>query len=1604
MAGEETTNNTQKSNITQNLSVGQLGLNMDSSLVQIKKGMLTYALNANVENFDSNSINYQNEEGNELCLEFPAGYQLIGNHFIAEKNKHIFFLVNAATGQSEIGYMLNNDCVYHTFLNLECLNFNINHPIHKAVHKITNCTTEVYWTDGYNPRRYIDLDSAPANCNELSIQPNFDIPQLTISDVVVGGELTSGTYQFAIQYANANGVGYSSFYSVTNPTPIGNTNIETLDFNYPVNRSIVVSITNIDTTGYFEYYNLAVIKTVNDIASVQLVGTYFIDKDNNKITYTGQNVTQIDLTIEDIFDKYPYYDIAQDVTAVQDVLVWDNLTSNDRINYQSIASQITLQWESYRIPPTENYANELNATNYRGYLRDEVYAFEIVFLLKNGKQTDGFHIPGRDIIEGEDDTPVASSNPDYIGTGATSPYWKIYNTGKVLGTSSGYSSADTYKGPYQYGRFSYWESETVYPPDINVWGDPNDPDTPWGLAGLPIRHHKFPDVLVSPAFQSSVPTTVDGKYSVSMQNSKAVYPIGVRVDVAQVQSLIANSTYLTAKQKEDIAGFKIVRGNRSTNKSIVGKGILRNVGKYKRDTVAGDPTSGTTYYFPNYPYNDLSKDKFLLEKNNAYNTQCISYYINVTVAGNIQIMSCNTGQVETIYVPVGPLQLINSLTLPIPLSGTAGATMTVTPPSNDFYSKQNTYIITSKGVTSFQYVLNGLQPYTWLDLTVEPNTTTLIAAWAPPTYIAGNKDYVITYADNINYKAYPNQLDAFTTDESKYRQVFNSPETSFGSPTLGSVLKLENVIYGAGKGHFVQVKSNALYKFVPRDVQYQALLVSYELGNKFSPFDATAMFTAYQAYLSLYIAGVTRKNFSYSYNSVANYDYSGTIANDLGIKQRQLDLYQYLSPGIQSVGDIHDINNYQRENSVYLKTAASKTPLPFPNATPSISGKISDFSRFTAGSQGICGSPEELIDISVVSYYASIKNINVNQWGQMYSYETIDTGFQIIFDELIPGQSKKFIVFGGDTFICRFGFKTKLPFFLDNRVGAPDDSDIFYEEIGNVAYPAYWHSSRSIFYNFNKPDSLSPLPQLNNIISVKATMLDCSGSPALGPYAGNTSTTTTTTLGGTSMAPVNTGINGKMYMFAYGIPYFYCESSINVDLRQAFNSREGNFYPRVSSGIPDEWFQQVYVPIAQNNTYYYNVTYSKQNLENDFSHLPADWSENNCNVYYPFRAIYSDQQTADPSNKVNNWLSYAPLSYFDFPQNYGKLVSLDGIENKAILARFENKSLLYNTLLTVSTSLPQAAYLGGTELFKDAPPVDFAETDLGYVGSQHKFLLKIPEGQVTIDAKRGQIFLLALDVYGRRKPTDLTGFGSGVQRFMVDHLAFEILRYFPEADTDNHFSKAGLHGVYDSKYDRIIISKLDYIPQPDWVGKLFYEDNVESPIYGEYYRYPIQDNTEVKEVVQLTNFTYFCNKSWTLSFDMNTKSWISFHSYIPNYYIAENNFFYSGLNSSCDLEAIAAIEVTTTTTTSTTIPPSEQEWYEISSCDDASTKKTVVYAVGTFDIDDRVTITGGAIYTIIAIYSTNPGGTQVAITATGQTGCPPLPSTCNLAGTAVQDY
>lgn len=81
-----------------------------------------------------------------------------------------------------------------------------------------------------------------------------------------------------------------------------------------------------------------------------------------------------------------------------------------------------------------------------------------------------------------------------------------------------------------------------------------------------------------------------------------------------------------------------------------------------------------------------------------------------------------------------------------------------------------------------------------------------------------------------------------------------------------------------------------------------------------------------------------------------------------------------------------------------------------------------------------------------------------------------------------------------------------------------------------------------------------------------------------------------------------------------------------------------------------------------------------------------------------------------------------------------------------------------------------------------------------------------------------------------------------------------------------------------------------------------------------------------KKIIYVEDPTYFCNRSFTISYNFNIQAWVSFHSYIPNWFISDNSFFYSGTNSCCDDgEFIAMVgdsqrEVTTTSTTTRTPP------------------------------------------------------------------------------------
>ena len=1577
----------EQSNINSNPNQAILGLNTDSILQQVKPGTLTYALNAQVDSFDGHMVAYQNEQSNVLCSEFKTGYRVIGYHNIVEQDRIIMFLTNPNTGDSEIGELrtvLNCDvddptnldqkknnnyvnngynctdikevcqgdqpilsfyefykklhpitnqslscCTYKTIINARCLNFNINYPIYRAVHRIVDlnddankCGTEIYWADGLNPRRFINLDDLPfetyisgcdriktdqIDCDLMEVQPVIKLPCIQPVIVSDGGGLVAGSYQFAIQYANDKGLGYTPYYSITNSVGIFRSRYG-LDFNFQTDKSIKLVITNLDLK--FKYFNLAVIKTINGVTDPELVGTYEILKDSTDVVYSGNNKTQINLTIDDIFQKYPYYPVASKVNAAGDTIMWADLKSTKRLSYQSVANKIQLQWQTWQLPHNnaQGYNNGVNSALYRGYMRDEVYAFEIVFLLKNGQQTDGFHIPGRVAIASdlelvENDDVISSEMDNCIVEDDAQPKWKVYNTGSVLGFAPEYEAAedpDCYVGPYEYGEMAYWESEKTYPCDEKIWGE---------LAGEKIRHHKLPDNLITHIHDSN-PDAKDKDFE------HKIYPIGIKIDLDNIKQAILTSD-LTDSEKKQIIGFRIIRSDRVNNKSVIAKGLLYNVGSYVPYS-EGSPAEDQDAFYPNYPFNDLGDDPFLTNlssvNDGGFSISLLNFLVNdVEVAQsyveNIEALlpiispvcytaidTCagdpmGTPVIEITLPELADLQnllfiaknygtsLLNEVQTLIdyindkiqnnePICQDDVAALTLASSFVTNYTSAINDVVTSTAMTNFAAIVAyinanagalGSHPYATDIFTLRTNLQNILIVNTDLDSRADEIDDDFSDYEDALVELGDVSCDAATIGESDFsatRFTFHSPDTHFYQPFLGTILKFETLEGGPSIGNFVKVKDHAGAKLMSGFSASLALAAGIAVGALFAiepkfhvigtspgptytgwypdfPSLGTiaekALFWNKQ-FKELIDNLLPLKNYAYQYNAIGLYNQYEGIPND-GYKQRMLDKAYYLIPGFQTLGDIYPVNNWKRESSVYFRTNQSVSAPLLPNDPLIIGSLEEDNSR-------VPYSDDKQIYSNVLSYYASHKRKLLDQYGDIYSYGTVDTGYCGLINLDTDYSDVTDTVFGGDIFINRFGLKRKLPFFIDNNVGRPDGSDISYSALSNVGKTKYWYNTASE----QVPDS-GFKGLMKSILGVPQSNLD-----------GNTNKLFYQ--------------NGRIYLFSYGIAYFFVESEVNVSFRQAGNNTSHDFYPNVGTGIPNDWLQEVNVPIVHDNYYIYNKSYSKQNKENFFSHLPISFDpDEECQQDYTHRVIYSDP---------NRWRIYKPISFYDFPKNYGELTGIDTINNNQVLVRFENKSYVYNALTAIQTSSGKYAYLGNDDVFK-AQPIDFGETDLGYAGSQHSMFLRTEAGHLFIDAKRGNIFLI--------NGTGVTPISDvGMNKWLSKNLEFKISKFFPNVNTDNHFNGIGICGVWDVEHGRFIITKLDYEPVPEKKADITYD-----AYYGKF-KYKNMD-------IVLEDSTYFCNKSWTLSYHPGTKSWISWHSYIPHFYIGLNGMFLTGKNA-----------------------------------------------------------------------------------------------------------
>lgn len=288
--------------------------------------------------------------------------------------------------------------------------------------------TLIYFTDGENPPRYFNLDDMGKfqTANDFLLSPNM-LNYATIEGTIqdTGGNLKVGNYSFAFTYVDDND-NVTNYFNVKGPFFISLDGGGTTE-DVTTTKSVRLSISNLDTR--YKYLRIVVIpKQNNVIGELQRLSDIPIPSSGTiNYTYSG-NSTYQPSSLEEILINSVELNKAGSITLQDGQLYIGNVSSPSNIDYQEFAETIKVVGTRKKIENAKatsggveidtgnSYANPNIASKLRTFRADEVYAFYIAFVMKDGSLSRAFHIPGRDAknISSTKGTGKITINSDYI--------------------------------------------------------------------------------------------------------------------------------------------------------------------------------------------------------------------------------------------------------------------------------------------------------------------------------------------------------------------------------------------------------------------------------------------------------------------------------------------------------------------------------------------------------------------------------------------------------------------------------------------------------------------------------------------------------------------------------------------------------------------------------------------------------------------------------------------------------------------------------------------------------------------------------------------------------------------------------------------------------------------------------------------------------------------------------------------------------------------------------------------------------------------------------------------------------------------------------------
>lgn len=578
------------------------GLDLSTDPVNQAKESYSYGLNGIKENIINNPESASNEKGFIEYLNLGYEYVLLGSRYFGKKDYLLF--IKEIEG-SDIKFnrilLIENGILTKTVADRIDLNFNSSHPIISTYRLNYKNQRIVYWVDGLNDDRVlnIDIDSTTYDISLLSINSSASKPIIEATVIDNGGLVTSGQYFIAVSY-NLGDTYTTQPLIVSKPISISSEDYynnqpvtETLSKLYgqtdgdilpsPTRKSIQINVTDIDSN--FDSYNIIIYRQLETGNIIRVIKN--ISPSENVYIFTGSEGDLDDtITLNDIItNSINYYASEAIIQKDNRLLRGNSKLKASSINYQAYANNIVVRYviheelvsdlnnvNGYRtdsetdsgsydavnnvakkqsISPSylANTAN--NDTDNKTFMRDELYSLGVGFELIDGTETDVFHVPARPLNyffttptgTGEYNRTFTPTWDNDIIDGQ--PRWKVMNTAIK-------------QSPL--GELAYWRSSETYPDNYNypTNGEKNGSNKSY------IRHHKMPSDILEPIYRTEIigdPNKYKGegtnyklyKRNLGLDFSNIVIPV-------ELQGLITKVKFYYTPRND-------------SNKSILSKGI-----------------------------------------------------------------------------------------------------------------------------------------------------------------------------------------------------------------------------------------------------------------------------------------------------------------------------------------------------------------------------------------------------------------------------------------------------------------------------------------------------------------------------------------------------------------------------------------------------------------------------------------------------------------------------------------------------------------------------------------------------------------------------------------------------------------------------------------------------------------------------------------------------------------------------------------------------------------------------------------------------------------------------------------------------------------------